>query len=331
MTAHQAHTKKAERPHWGSLCLVFLLLFNFFLLLRRADVATNCMREGLQLCARAVVPSLFPFMVLSELLVASGAGEWLTAPLARPLGNLLGLSRKGCCALVLGLVCGFPVGAQCALLAHERGTMSRTECERVLACSSIPSSAFLISTVGTALWKDAKFGVLLYFSAILAALLSGFLLYVVQKRRKAETEKVVALPLLPIRFDAGMLPHAIKNATMNTLLICAYVVFFSTLSGAIGLILGRFGAKESTHAILSVLLELSGGVSASATLLNRRLAAILTGAAVGWSGLSIHCQMLTLCDGHNISLRPYFAAKLMQAAVCAFLMYVLFYFFILRT
>jgi hypothetical protein len=194
----------------------------------------------------------------------------------------------------------------------------------VLSASSVPSTAFLISTVGGALWKDTKFGVLLYVFAVIAALLSGFMLYVVQKRKTNEAKKPISLPLPPIRFDAEMLPRAIKNATVSTLLICAYVVFFSTLSGAVTLILERFGAKENTHAILSALLELSGGVGASASLANRRLAMILTGAAVGWSGVSIHCQMLSFCDGHNISLCPYLAAKLVQAVVCALLMCVLF-------
>ena len=107
---------------------------------------------------------------------------------------------------------------------------------------------------------------------------------------------------------------------MSTLLICAYVVFFSTLTGTVELVLGRFAANEATHAILSSLLELSGGVSAAASLANRRLATILTGAAVGWSGLSIHCQMLSLCDGHDLSTRPYIIAKLVQTVLCPCLM-----------
>lgn len=320
MTLQSVHIKKTERPPLGVLCLLFLLLFSLSLLLRRADVAADCMRDGLSLCARAVVPSLFPFLVLSELLVASGAGEWLVTPIVRPLGNLLGLSRKGCCAVVLGLVCGFPVGARCAILSYENGTMTRTECERALACSSIPSSAFLISTVGTTLWKNAKFGTLLYLCTILSALLSGILLYALQKRNQEEIKtKAVSSPI-KIRFKTSMLPTAIKNATGSTLLICAYVVFFSTLTGAIGLILAHLGANQTTHAILSILLELSGGVSAASELANRHLALILTGAAVGWSGLSIHCQMLSLCDGHDLSTRPYFKAKLFQAVGCPLMM-----------
>jgi sporulation integral membrane protein YlbJ len=321
MTRQPWQTKKAERPKLGGLCLSLLLFFSLALMLRRADVAANYMREGLTLCARAIVPSLFPFMVLSELLVTSGVGEWLSLPLERPLGKLLGLPRAGCCAVFLGLLCGFPIGARCAILAYEKGTLDQDECERALACSSIPSAAFLISTVGTTLWKDAKFGVFLYASAVLAALLSGILLYVLQKAGKGKKEKRAFSPPAKVHFEAGMFPTTIKNATLNTLLICAYVVFFCTLTGTVDLVINRFTANEITHAILSALLELSGGVSAISKLANQRLATVLTGAAVGWSGTSIHCQMLSLCDGHNLSTRLYLRAKLWQMILCATMMF----------
>jgi len=324
MTGTPIYKKRTEPQRPGTLCLVLLLFFCLALMLRRADLAADYMRQGLALCARAVVPSLFPFMVLSDLLVTSGAGEWITAPFSRPLGKLLGLSRAGCCAVVLGLLCGFPVGARCALLAYKQGTVERSECERILACSSIPSPAFLISTVGATLWQDVKFGILLYLSTAFSALFCGFLLYVLQKKRIKAPKNVPLASPIKIRFETGMLPSAMRNATVNTLLICAYVVFFSTLTGTVELALGRFMANKTTHTILASLLELSGGVSAAASLASTPLAILFTGTAVGWSGLSIHCQMLSLCDGHGISLRPYFASKLLQGGVCAILLILLY-------
>ena len=321
MTEQTMHKKAAEHPRAGTICLSLLLFFCFALLLRRADVATAGMQKGLSLCARAIVPSLFPFLVLAELLVASGVGEWLTAPIARPLGKLLGLSPSGCCAVVLGLLCGFPIGARSAILAYENGNMTRTECERVLACSSIPSMAFLISTVGTALWNNATFGVTLYICAAFAALLSGFCIYVVQKRTKKDEKTNGKIPLVKLHFSKNMFPTAVRNATVSTLFICAYVVFFLTLTEAVAVILARFGASENIRAILASILELSGGVSAAAGLASRPLAILLTGATVGWSGISVHCQMLSLTDGKNLSMRPYFAAKIMQAVICVLLLW----------
>ena len=317
MTLQQIHIKKAERPRLGGICLTVLLLFCIVLMLKRADVATMCMKDGLSLCARTVVPSLFPFMVLSEILVTSGVGEWLSAPMERIFGKLLGLSRAGCCAVLLGLLCGFPTGARCAILSYQKKAIDKAECERVLACSSIPSSAFLIGTVGTILWKNAKFGVLLYVAAIFSAILSGIFIYAVQKRKGRTNIQRPSSHPAKVHFEIGMFTTAIKNATLSTLLICAYVVFFSTLAGTVELVVNRFAKSKLTHAIFSATLELSGGVDAAAKLQSRKLGAILTGAAVGWSGLSVHCQMLALCDGNDISTRPYLIAKIVQAAICA--------------
>ena len=320
MTRQAKHNKKAEPPKAGAVCLSLLLFFSFAFLLRRADIATSCMKEGLALCARAIVPSLFPFMVLSELLIATGAGECLTSPLARPLGKLLGLSPAGCSAVVLGLLCGFPVGARCAITSYKKGRIDQEECERVLACSSIPSSAFLISTVGSTLWENIHLGIFLYICVVFSAILSGFLLYVVKKRRSGTRKIPLSHPRILPHFKPEMLSYAIKNATMSTLLVCAYVVFFSTLGGAFEIVLERFSANETTSAVLASFLELSGGVSKAAKLSNTNLAKILTGATVGWSGLSVHCQMLSLCEGLNLSLRPYLVAKFAQMMLCAAIM-----------
>ena len=319
MTAQFAHTKKAEQIKPGAVCLSILLFFCFSLMLRRADIATQFMREGLKLCAHAIVPSLFPFMVISELLVASGAGEWILSPLSRPLGKLLGLPPAGASSVILGLLCGFPIGARCAILSYKNGKTDKTECERALACSSIPSAAFLVSTVGATLWKDAKFGLLLYLVAVLSALLSGIVLYALQKTRKTRLPITTKSTPPKIQFNAKMLPSAIRNATKNTLLICAYVTFFATLSGTIDIVFESLAADETTHALLSTLLEISGGTSAAVRLPNKQFAKILTGAAVGWSGLSVHCQMRSLCDEYDVSTHPYLAAKSLQTGLCAVL------------
>lgn len=323
MTLQHPQTKKAERPCFGTLCLLLLLFFTLAMLLRRADVATACMREGLSLCAHTVVPSLFPFLVLTELLVMSGAGELLGTPLVRILGPISGLSRTGSTAFALGLVCGFPTGARCAILSYERGMIGQTECEHIIACASIPSSAFLIGAVGGVLWGDTRFGVHLYASAFLSAFFCSVLLHVLRKQRKQEAiEEFSYIPTRP-RFEAPMLSAAIKNATLNTLLICAYVIFFATLAGAIGVVLARFSAGVGVRAALSLLLELAGGVRAASKAEPQWLAILLTGISVGWSGISVHCQMLSLCQGYKLSLRPYLAARSLQAILCPLFLFLL--------
>ena len=69
--------RRASLPTAGQAGFWIMSTFCFILVLRNADAAVEYMGRGLSLCAKTVIPSLFPFMVISELLVSSGAGEAL--------------------------------------------------------------------------------------------------------------------------------------------------------------------------------------------------------------------------------------------------------------
>ena len=257
-------------------------------------------------------------MVASELILSSGVGEWLLRPVSRPLQALLRLPRAGCCAVLLGMLCGFPVGAKCAVSALERGALSREEAERVLLFSTNPSSAFLISAVGISLYDSRRFGLLLYAVVLLSQLAIG-LLFTHLSPSKANATRANELPLTapPPTAGAKLFTNAIRSSCSGILLVCAYVVFFSALMGTLSLMLEQLGATPQWKAAVSSLLELSCGVSTAAALSNARLSAVLCAFAAGWSGISVHCQLLSVTEPHRLRLRPYLIAKLLQGALCA--------------
>ena len=86
-------------------------------LLVQAQTAADAVREGIDLCLRAVIPSLFPFFAVSSLLVSLGAADGAGRVLARPFRRLFRCGGAGCAALLLGLIGGYPVGARTAALA----------------------------------------------------------------------------------------------------------------------------------------------------------------------------------------------------------------------
>ena len=323
MTLHRTSAvakKKVSVVTPGQLCFGFFALFCLLLILRNSDIAIEYMSRGLLLCAKTVVPSLFPFMILSELIVSGGIGSVLPKRLLAPLRRLLGLPDAGCCAVLLGMLCGFPVGAKCALLSYEQGRLSKEETERVLTFSNNPSSAFLISAVGVSLWGNRRFGVALYATVLTVSLLTGILAGLLRKKdaeesSASEIQAVVTPPLT----GAKLFTESVKSATGSMLLVCAYVIFFSALMGTLNIVLSVFDLPHTVNAFLFCLFELSGGVSQASALGNTTVAALLCAFAAGWSGLSVHCQVLSVCDGKGFSFRPYFLAKLFQGILCALL------------
>lgn len=306
----------------GQLFFCFMAAFCLLLVLRNADAAVEYMGRGLRLCVDTVIPSLFPFMVISELLVRSGAGEVLGRVFARPMKWLFGLSGAGSTAVVLGSLCGFPMGARTAVGLLDRGEITREECAHLLTFSNNPSSAFLITAVGVSLFGSRQAGVLLYLTVLGSGLLTGLIFRLLLRRHGdgacAHTTCVhTSSGLHPGGVDT--FTASVTGAASGMLTVCAYVAFFSTLSGILSAAAFRSaGAIPPTlWALLCGFLELSGGIGEASALPDAGTALVVSAAVAGWSGLSVHCQVMSMCEGRGISFGPYILAKAMQSALCA--------------
>lgn len=304
----------------GQLLFGWFSLFCLLLIFKNGEIASDYIHRGLLLCAKSVIPSLFPFMVLSELLISGGMGDRIIGKIALPLSKAFFLPPAAVSAVLLGLVCGFPIGAKTVASAYRRGKLSKREAERALCISNHPSSAFVVAAVGTSLWGNTRFGVFLYLTVISVALLFGVIDGLWERKRTKPQESSVQTGDDPVYLKgAKLFTESIRSATGGILLVCAYVVFFSALMGAVSAIFLDLGAPDSLSSIVFSLLELSQGVSHASHAENILQAAVLTAFTCGWSGLSVHCQVISVCDGLDISFRRYFLAKFAQALLCALL------------
>ena len=100
----------------GKALAVPLSLFCMLLWFKNAPLTAGAVRRGIGILLTTLLPSLFPFAVLSEWLRSFPLTHTLLSRAARPLCRVLHLGEAGGTALLLGLLCGAPVGAQQALL-----------------------------------------------------------------------------------------------------------------------------------------------------------------------------------------------------------------------
>lgn len=273
-------------------------------LLAASDVAAQAVREGLALCGGSVIPALFPFLVVSRLFVATGSAAALGQLLAPLTRRMLGISGPGGTAVLLGLLGGYPVGAQTAGELARTGAVSRQEGQRLLLFCNNCGPAFILGVAGLGCFGSLWAGGLLWAVHMLAAL--GIAL--VLPRR----------PLPPGRDAAGVRPPAfaaafvrsVRDAAGAMVQICGFVVFFLAALRLTARLTGL------SHPLLSGAVELTQGILA--------LPATPTGfvwaaALLGWGGLSVHGQSAAVLSGTDLPLGPYLAAKAAQAALSALL------------
>lgn len=313
-----------KKRSFASVLLGVCLSTAFLLFLLRSDIAIDYMKIGLKLCSGTVIPSLFPFMVVSSLIVSSGIGIRLCRIFTYPARLLFGVSGGGACAFILGAFCGFPIGARVVCEMYDNGSISKSEAERILTFCNNPGSAFVTSAVGVSLFGSLRAGIALYACVILSSVIVGVTLRPFHKSEPCENRSTAAamqVCSVSCRSVGTLFTTAIRESALSMLTVSATVVFFSSLVGCIGASLSALGAPDAVIAVIFGVFEISSGVSALSAL-QSPLSLCLCAAALGWSGLSVHLQIMAVCAGRNFSLLPYFAAKALQGAVCAALFFV---------
>ena len=306
---------RVDKIRLKSLAVLALVV----LLSLEGKAVLTAMQRSLRLCAGTIIPALFPYLAASELLVSSGAGERLARKISAPIRALFGISPCGAVVYLMGVVCGFPVGASMAAAYVRCGKLSRREQESLLCFCNVPSAAFVVNAVGVSLYGDLTLGWRLWCISLISAALVGVVCRFVLLRSAAP------LPEPRQNFVTSSVRdgNPLSRAAMGMLSVVSTVLFFGALLGALCAAAQRVVPVDGTawgelSALFSATLEMSSGVCAIAAL-PRTYSVALCAAALGWGGVSVQYQLLS-ASGGEISRRGkvgFWIARLAQAALCA--------------
>lgn len=285
----------------GAAALLFPVFFGAALLFF-PDVSAAAAREGVALCLQTVLPSLFPFFVLSSLLVQSDVPRLLSRAMAGVMYPLFGVSGAGASALILGLLGGYPVGARTVAELYGRGEIAREEAEQLLAFCNNSGPGFFLGVCGTAVFGSARAGMYLYLIHVGAALVTGVLL-----RRDLGLPRRKAVSRQRAPFD---LPAAVQSSFAAVGSVSAFVIFFMVLLRLLSLVPALAALPPLPRAALFGFMEMTNGVNA---LPATRAGFVLCAAIMNWGGLSVQAQTCAMLAGSALSARRCVIGKAVQA------------------
>lgn len=272
------------------------------LLLWRSAVAAEAVRRGLTLCARSVIPALFPYFVVSGLFISLGFADGVGRRLEPLTRRLFGVGGAGASAFFLGLLGGYPVGGRTVGQLYRAGRLSKEEAERLLAFCNNAGPSFILGVVGVGCFGSLRTGIYLYLIHAFSAVLVGILF---RKKAPASGQKV--------RYSAVFEPvpafvRAVGEAAEGMVRLCGFVVFFLVILALITDLTGL------NHPVLLGFVELTSGVTAlEGSQGNLAWAAAL----LGWGGLSVHGQTAAVLSDTDLDLGRYFLGKILQAIFSA--------------
>ena len=313
---------KRSLPILAALCALFVLVTASPEVIRSAS-------DGLRLCGELIVPSLFPFFVVSLLLARLGFPQLLGRRLSPLTRRLFGVSGQGATALFIGLTGGYPMGAAYLAELAEQGLISSREAERLLGFCNNSGPSFLVGAIGAGVFGSVRAGLLLYISHALAALLTGLLL---RSGDAVSQEEAPPTPEAPPFSRA--LSEAVRGAVPAILSVCSFVLLFTVFTGlleangflsTLGARLSAFSglSSQQSRALLLGFWELGGGAGALRGLPPEPGNLALAAGLVGWGGVSVHLQSLAPFSSLPLRCRLHLPARILSAVFGAALSWLL--------
>lgn len=282
----------------GGLILLFLFLWQSTALLSATQAA-------LLTVAKSILPSLFPFLVLSGVLADTARG--LRLPLGSAFRALFHLPDGAMLPFLLGALCGFPVGVKTVRDLYVGGALTKEEAAWAAALSANAGPAFAVAGIGGAILGSTALGWQLYalqlLSALLLGILSGRLLPKPKENGGAGSPSSLPLPFTEI----------LGGAAFSMLSIAATVTFFGALAGLVAAV-----ASPLTAAALAAILEI-GNAAALAAALPHSLGLPLLAFSLSFSGVSVLLQSTAFLLPQGIPVRPLIMRKLVQGLLAALL------------
>jgi sporulation integral membrane protein YlbJ len=320
-------------------------------LLQNPKESLSASLRGLDLWWTIVFPSLLPFFIISELLIAFGVVRFLgvlAEPVMRPLFNVPG---NGSFVWAMGMASGYPAGAKLTARLRQEKQLTRVEAERLVSFTNASNPLFIIAAIAVGFFHDEKLGILLALSHYGGNFFVGLTMRFYRRHEPNSTKMTRnfsfkrALSQLHItrikdrRPFGKILGDAVIHSLQTLLMVGGFIIIFSVISHllyimnitpmiakGISYFLSIFGLSENlTLPLITGLFEITNGADlTSQTNADLLQQIIIVSFVLGFNGFSIQAQVASILAETDIRFMPYFVGRLLHGVFAVILVILLY-------
>lgn len=309
--------------------LITILIVLFFINLK---TSMNSAIDGCKLWFTAIFPTVFPFLVICNLLISYDGIDLYSKFLGPIFCKPLGLSRKSSFPITASMLCGYPLGAKYASDTYNLGHIDKSEHIRLVNIATNCSPLFILGPVATVMLGNVMYGYLLlianYLSPIIIAL-------IIKRNNKYIKYETIAQSKAQNTNFGQAFKDSISNAITTTLSIGGFIVIFSVIIGIIktnsnitlffnNMELFLNLPKDSLYALFLGSIEITNGCNIIATsALSIPIKLSIISFLCSFSGFCIIAQASSFISKDNISILKYSILKLLQGIISFFITLIL--------
>lgn len=280
------------------ICITGLLLYPSY--------TASGIKNGLLLLGENIIPSLFPFMVLSTYISQSPITDFISKMIDKPSRKIWNVNGNGMIAVILGLLGGYPIGAKTVAEFYNDGKVSQQEASKLMNWCVNPSPAFAITALGTFMLGNTFSGVILYVSSLLSTLYISIF-----TRFFNSIEIPKAAPNNQTENRGNLLIKSVSVGGEAMLSICGWVLTFSAVASLLDAVINIKGLRLFLQSIS----EVTNGCDIC-TRASLPLPAI--SAVIGFGGLAVIAQVSPYLNKCGVSIKQFICWRIVNGALSAF-------------
>lgn len=303
------------------------ILLIIFFLIRYPSIAIDSAKKGLLLWYNSVLPSLFPFMVCTNILVTLNFFKLLEKFFSRPMKFLFNLPGNTSFIWLTGIISGYPVGAKLTNDLLKKNELSLNDAQHILCFSNNCGPIFILGTVGTCLLKDKTIGYSLLLIHIISSIILGIILrFIFNKNKSTSIIKKRIRKNSTAKNDIGaLLSNSIYDSIEIIVQIGGYIILFSVILSIISNLISIVSINKTINFFVLGMIEMTNGINLISTyscplVLKLSIISFL----LSFSGLSIHAQTASIIKNSNLKLCQYILSKFSHGMISFVLSYIYF-------
>ena len=314
------------KTKFKSIVIISVLLFILFNILSNSKETIDTVLFGINIWMYNVFPSLFPFFILSDLLINYGFVEFISEIFKNFMG-IFNLSGNTSFALFGSIISGVPSGSKYTKQLLNENLISLDEANHLIMFTHYANPLFILGTIGSILLDNVNYGYIVLISHILGGLCTG---YIFKRKNYINKENISIYKAIDLMNKKRInnkdnfitiLSNSINNTLHILFLLLGTIIIFLVFSN----FLNNLNLNYNFLLFLKGIFEMTQGVK-YVSMFNYSIIIklIFITIFISFGGLSVHLQVSSIINDTKIKYKNFLIARVVHSFISIILVYIIY-------
>lgn len=295
--------------------LELVIVVIFLSLLITPNIITTEILEALKVFINTLFPSIFPFFLVSDLLISYNFPNTLNRYLKEVTKKIFHVEGASSFVIIMSMLSGFPSGAKYIKTLLDKNLINIDEANYLIIFTHFANPLFVL-TVTKGLFKNTQLSYIILICMYLSNLILGFIIRPKQVKSNKKSLETLKIP----NFSTNLTSSIISSLKLLAIIL-GNTCFFYIVTG---LIMKLFHHNQLITILINGFFDITRGITSLTNLSGFTiLKSILILTFLAFGGININMQVASIISNSNIKYSNFLIGRICQCAISITLFFII--------